>query len=216
MRTDAQIKNDVLDELAWQPNIDETEIGVTVENGVVTLSGTVNSFSKKLAAEKAVKAVRGVRAVAEDIEVKYGLEYRKTDKEIAKAAADALKWNNSVPEDKISIKVDNGWIYLSGEVQWSYEKEAAKTAVQHLIGVRGVSNAITLKQSVEPGDIKERIRKALERSAQIEADNIKVTVDGHKVKLRGQVHSLTEKEEARKAAFFAPGVYDVENDLEVI
>ena len=215
MKTDVEIRKDVLDELAWQPNINETEIGVIVDNGVVTLTGTVDSYSKKLAAEKAVKGVKGVRAVAEDIEVKYGTEYKKSDKEIAKASADALKWNYSVPEDKITVKVDNGWVYLNGEVQWSYQKEAAKHAVENLLGVRGVSNAITLKQSVEPTQIKERIKKAFQRSAEVEARNINVIVDGHKVKLKGKVHSLIEKDEARKAAYFAPGVYEVENDLEV-
>ena len=215
MKTDIEIKKDVLDELAWQPNIDETQIGVIVDKGVVTLTGTVDSYTKKIAAEKAVKAVKGVRAVAEDIEVKYGAEYKKSDKEIAKAAADALKWNYSVPEDKVQIKVDNGWIYLTGEVKWDYQKDAAKSSVENLLGVRGVSNAITLKQTVEPYQVKEKIKKALERSAEIEAQNINVIVDGHKVKLSGKVHSWTEKDEARRAAFLAPGVYEVENELEV-
>jgi osmotically-inducible protein OsmY len=215
MKTDVEIRDDVLDELAWQPEIDETEIGVIVEKGVVTLTGTVDSYSKKLAAENAVKGVKGVRAVAEDIEVRYGTEYKKSDKEIAKASADALKWNYSVPEDKVSIKVDNGWVYLNGEVQWSFQKEAAKRAVENLVGVRGVSNAIKLKQALEPQQIKEKIKKALQRSAELEAQNIDVIVDGHKVKLKGKVHSLIEKDEARKAAYFAPGVYEVDNELEV-
>lgn len=215
MRTDIEIKEDVLDELAWQPNIDETEIGVIVDKGVVTLTGTLDSYAKKMAAEKAVKAVKGVRAVADDIEVKYGTEFKKSDKEIAKAAADAIKWNYSVPDEQVSIKVDNGWVYLTGEVKWGYQKDAAKSAVENLLGVRGVSNAITLKQTVEPYQVKEKIKKALERSAEIEAQNINVIVEGHKVKLRGKVHSWTEKDEARRAAFLAPGVYEVENELEV-
>jgi len=215
MKTDVEIRNDVLDELAWQPNIDETEIGVIVENGVVTLTGTIDSYAKKIAAEKAVKSVKGVRAVAEDIEVKYGIEYKKSDMEIARAAADAIKWNYSVPEENVSIKVDNGWVYLTGEVQWAYQKDSAKSSVENLLGVKGVSNAIILKQAVEPYQVKERIRKALERSAEIEAKNIDVIVEGHKVKLRGKVHSITEKDEVRKAAYFAPGVYEVENELEV-
>ncbi|WNH10638.1 BON domain-containing protein [Thalassobellus suaedae] len=123
MRTDSKIKEDVLDELAWQPNIDETQIGVLVDNGVVTLTGTVDSYSKKVTAEKAVKSVFGVRAVAEDIEVKFGTSSQKTDTEIAKASADALKWNTSVPENKISIKVDDGWVYLTGTVMWDYQKQ---------------------------------------------------------------------------------------------
>ncbi|HSM62662.1 MAG TPA: BON domain-containing protein, partial [Gillisia sp.] len=125
MKTDAVIKENVLDELQWQPNVDETEIGVTVDRGVVTLTGTVDSYTKKIAAEEAAKKVKGVKAVVENIEVKYGIEYKKTDKEIAKAALEALKWNSSVPDDKITLKVENGWIHLNGEVEWEYQRDAA-------------------------------------------------------------------------------------------
>lgn len=215
MKTDVEIRDDVLEELAWQPNIDETEIGVIVKNGIVTLTGTVDSYTKKLAAEDAVKSVKGVKGVAEDIEVKFGGSYKKSDSEIAKAAVSAIEWNSSVPDDKVMVKVDNGWVYLSGEVPWSYQKDSARRAVENLQGVRGVSNLITLKQAVEPSQIKEKIKKALQRSAELEAQNINVTVDGHKVKLSGKVHSLAEKDEARKAAFYAPGVYEVDNNLEV-
>ncbi|MGB8706269.1 MAG: BON domain-containing protein [Gillisia sp.] len=215
MKTDVEIRNDVLDELAWQPTIDETEIGVIVKDGIVTLTGTVDSYAKKLAAENAVKSVKGVKAVAEDIEVKYGTSFKRSDADIAKAVISALEWNSSVPEEKVRIKVDDGWVYLTGEVQWAYQKDSAKRAVENLLGVRGVSNSITLKQATEPFQIKERIKKALERSADLEANNILVSVDGHKVKLRGKVHSLTEKDEARKAAYYAPGVYEVDNELEV-
>ena len=214
MKTDVEIKDDVLDELAWQPGIDETQIGVIVEDGVVTLSGVVDNYTKKLAAEKAVKGVIGVRAVAEDIEVKYGNEYKKTDKEIAKAAADAISWNTSVPEG-INIKVENGWIYLSGEVRWTYQKNAAKNAVEDLLGVKGVSNNITLKKVVKPFEVKEEIKKAFVRSADIDANGIRVTVDEHTVTLNGKVHSLKEKEDAESAAYNAPGVFDVKNELEI-
>jgi len=216
MRTDSKIKEDVLDELVWQPDIDETQIGVIVENGVVTLNGVVDSYTKKVAAEKAIKGVVGVKAVAEDIEVKYGTSYKKTDKEIAKAVVDALKWNFSVPEDKISVKVEDGWVYLTGELKWGYQKDSAKNAVQNLLGVKYVVNNITLKQAIKPVDIESRIKKAFERSADIDAKAITVTTHDHTVKLRGKVHSLKEKDEARKAAYYAPGVYTVENELEVI
>lgn len=216
MRTDSKIKEDVLDELAWQPDIDETQIGVIVENGIVTLTGTVDSYTKKIAAEKAIKGVLGVKAVAEDIEVKYGNSYKRTDKEIAKAVVEALKWNFSVPEDKVKVKVENGWVYLSGEVKWSYQKDSAKNAIQNLLGVKYVANNITLKQVIEPVNIENRIKKAFERSADIDAKNINVTTHDHSVKLSGKVHSLKEKEEARKAAYYAPGVYTVENELEVV
>lgn len=216
MRTDAKIKEDVLDELVWQPNVDETQIGVIVDKGVVTLSGVVNDYSKKVAAEKAVKRVSGVKAVAEDIEVKYGDSYKKTDKEIAKAVVSAMEWNSSVPEDKITTKVEDGWVYLSGEVPWEYQKSAAKRAVENLLGVKYVANNISLKQAVQPKDIKERITKAFERSADLDAKNITVTANGHKVTLKGKVHSLKEKNDARQAAYYAPGVYTVDNELEVV
>lgn len=213
MKTDAVIKENVLDELQWQPNVDETEVGVTVDRGVVTLTGTVDSYTKKIAAEEAAKKVKGVKAVVENIEVKYGIEYKKTDKEIAKAALDALKWNSSVPDDKITLKVENGWIHLNGEVEWEYQRDAAKRTVQNLLGVRAVTNNITLKQTVKPTGIKEKISKAFERLADVDANNIEVIVEDHTVKLKGKVHSLAEKEEANKSALYTPGVYHVENEL---
>ncbi len=215
MQTDYQIKEDVLDELAWQPNIDETQIGVIVEKGVVTLSGVVNNYSKKLDAEKAAKRVEGVKAVALDIEVKYGTDFKKTDKEIAKAIVEAFEWNSAVPQDDIKIKVENGWVYLTGEVQWNYQKSAAKNAVENLLGVVGVRNLITLKNNIQPSEIKDRIKKAFQRMATLDADGITLETHGNTVTLRGTVHSIKEKEDAEAAAYNAPGVYDVKNRLEV-
>ncbi|OZV69799.1 BON domain-containing protein [Winogradskyella aurantia] len=215
MKTDASIKKDVLDELAWEKTVDETEIGVEVENGVVTLSGTVDNYYKKMAAEKAAKRVYGVKAVAEDIVVKFGDSYKKTDKEIAKAVVNALEWNISVPKDQIMVKVEDGWVYLTGQVNWDFQRDAAKKAIENILGVKYVSNNITLKQEVKTGDIKNKIVKAFERSADLEAKNIKVDVDGHTVTLKGTVHSLAEKEEAREAAYKAPGVYHVKNELKI-
>ena len=215
MKSDAEIKEDVLDELAWQPNIYETEIGVIVENGIVTLSGVVNQYSKKIAAEKAVKSVEGVKAIAGDIEVKYGDDFKKTDKEIAKAVVDALEWNSSVPEENLTIKVEDGWVYLSGEVNWQYQRNAAKSAVENLLGVRKVINNISIKQAVKPFDVKEKIKKAFERSAELDANNITVLTDGYTVTLQGKVHSIKEKEDAESAAYRAPGVYSVKNELKV-
>ena len=215
MKSDAEIKEDVLDELAWQPNIDETEIGVIVENGIVTLSGVVNQYSKKIAAEKAVKSVEGVKAIAGDIEVKYGDDFKKTDKEIAKAVVDALEWNSSVPEENLTIKVEDGWVYLSGEVNWQYQRNAAKSAVENLLGVRKVINNISIKQDIKPFDVKEKIKKAFERSAELDANNITVLTDGYTVTLQGKVHSIKEKEDAESAAYRAPGVYSVKNELKV-
>lgn len=215
MKTDFEIKDDVLDELAWQPNIDETQIGVIVENGVVTLSGVVNSYAKKLDAEKAAKRVEGVKAVALDIEVKYGTDFKKTDKEIAKAIVDAFDWNALVPEDDIMVKVENGWVYLTGEVQWAYQMNAAKNAAEKLLGVKGVSNLITLKNNIKPTEVKDRIKKAFQRMANLDADNIILETHDHTVTLRGKVHSIKEKEDAEAAAYNAPGVYDVKNELKV-
>jgi osmotically-inducible protein OsmY len=215
MKTDAKIKEDVLQELAWQSGIDKTDIGVIVKDGVVTLTGVVDSYSKKIEAENAAKSVYGVKAVAEDIEVKYTAGKGKTDTEIAKAVIDAFKWNSSIPDDTIKVKVEDGWIYLSGKVAWAYQRSAAKRAVEKLFGVKGVINNISIKQTVQPFEIKNRIMKAFERSADLEAKNINVEVDGHTVTLTGTVHSLNEKDEARKAAFFAPGVTKVDNKLKI-
>ncbi|WP_282032387.1 BON domain-containing protein [Winogradskyella eximia] len=216
MRTDLSIKEDVLDELQWQPNIDETQIGVVVKDGIVTLSGTVNSYVKKREAENAAKSVLGVKAVAEDIQVQYSSGFDKSDTEIASSAVNALKWNISVPQNKIDIKVDDGWIYLSGEVMWAFEKNAAKKAVEDLPGVKYVVNNITLKNVVDSGDIKDKIKKAFERSADIDSKGINVLTEGHTVKLTGKVHSLKEKDDARRTAYYAPGVWTVDNELEVV
>lgn len=215
MKTDSEIKIDVQDELSWEPSIDETKIGVAVDNGVVTLSGQVDSYAKKIAAEKAAKRVYGVKAVAEDIIVKYPSSLGKSDTEIAKAAVDALQWHSSVPTEAVMVKVENGWIYLSGEVKWSYQKDSATNAVKDISGVKGVSNSIKIKQNAQPYEVKNKIKEAFERSAIIDAKGINVTTDGHTVTLSGKVHSIKEKEDAEKAAFNAPGVFEVKNNLRV-
>ena len=215
MKTDAKIKLDVQDELSWEPSIDETKIGVAVDEGIVTLSGEVDSFSKKLAAEKAAKRVSGVKGVAEDIVVKYPSSIDKSDTDIAKAAVEALEWHSSVPDNAVIVKVENGWVYLTGEVKWSYQKYSASNAIKNLVGVRGVSNNIKLKQTVKPVLVKDTIEEAFERSARIDAKSIVVTADGSTVTLSGKVHSIKEKEEAEKAAYRAPGVLDVVNKLKI-
>ncbi|WP_299107694.1 BON domain-containing protein [uncultured Winogradskyella sp.] len=216
MRSDLSIKEDVLDELAWQPNIDETEIGVTVKNGVVTLNGIVDNYTKKRAVENAVKNVTGVKAVAEEIKVQYSVNDKQTDADIAKAAFNAIKWHSSLPDDVVNVKVEDGWVYLTGEVEWEYQKTSAINSVEEIKGVHGVSDSITLKRAVKPVEIKEKIKRAFERMADVEAKNIIVEVEGHTVKLIGKVNSILEKDEARKTAYYAPGVYEVKNELEVI
>ncbi len=215
MKTDGKIKQDILDELVFLPDIDETQIGVIVEDGVVTLTGFVDAYPKKVAAEKAVRSVAGVQAVAEDIVVKYGDDYKKTDKEIAKAAVHALKWNASVPKEKVMVKVENGYIYLTGNLTWEYQQNAAKWAVQNLLGVKGVVNNIELAPTVEPFNISGEINKALERSADLAAKGIRVQVDGSTVQLKGRVYSHREKKLAERAAYKAKGVTKVQNDIVV-
>ncbi len=215
MKTDNEIKNDVLDQLMYQPNIDETKIGVIVENGVVTLNGIVDSYTKKLAVEKAVKSVIGVKAIALDLEVKYGKEFIKTDAVIAKSATNTLAWNSILPEEKISIKVEDGLVYLSGEVQWFYQKDAANKAVENLLGVKGVINTIQVKQKGRPTQITQKIRKAFERSADVDDKNITLLVENDYVRLTGSVRTFLEKEAAEKIAYFTPGVTNVKNELRV-
>lgn len=215
MKTNLELQKDVQDELRWEPMLNAAEIGVIAKDGVITLTGTVDSYSKKLAAERAVKRVMGVKAVAEDIEVKLPNVNIRNDSEIAHAALNALKWSTIIPEDRIKIKVENGWIYLEGQLDWQFQKDAARTSVQDLVGVKGVSNNISLKPRVNVNVVKDNIKKALHRRASIEADKIMVETFNNKVILKGTVSTWTEREEAETAAWSAPGVVSVEDELVV-
>jgi osmotically-inducible protein OsmY len=215
MKSDLEIKNDVLEEITWLPNVDETQVGVVVKDGVVTLTGIVPSNAIKLAVEKAVKKVAGVKAFAEEIKVGYISTLDKTDTEIANTAINALEWNASVPNNKVIVEVQNGWITLSGTLEHAFQRDAAKRTVEYLTGVKGVTNLILLKQAIKPEDIEEKIMKAFNRSSIIDAEGIRVETTDHAVKLTGKVHSLSQKEEAQKTAFNAPGVYVVQNELKV-
>ena len=215
MKSDAQIKQDILDELVFEPNIDETQIGVIVEDGIVTLSGVVNEYHKKALANKVAKRVIGVKAVAEDIEVKYGEDFKKTDKEIAKAAVHALEWNAKIPKENIMVFVEDGYIYLSGNVTWDFQRKAAEYSLQNLLGVKGVVNNIEIKPIAKAKNIEEEITKALERSTNLLAKGIRVQVDGDTVQLKGRVHSLKERELIEKTAYKANGVRHVQNDIVV-
>ena len=215
MKSDYQIQKDVMEELKWQAFLKASEIGVAVKNGVVTLSGNVDSYSKKLAAENAAKKIAGVKAVAEDIEVGISPIYRRTDAEIAEAVLDALKWHTAVQEEKIKIKVEDGNVKLEGEVEWEYQRAMAKTAIENLAGVRFVINLITVKPKISPTDIQEKIIAAFHRSATVDSSKIRAEVEGTKVTLRGTVRSIAEKEDAENAAWFAPGVMSVVNKIEI-
>jgi osmotically-inducible protein OsmY len=215
MKSDYQIQKDVMEELKWQAFLKASEIGVAVKNGVVTLSGNVDSYSKKLAAENAAKKIAGVKAVAEDIEVGISPIYRRTDAEIAEAVLDALKWHTAVQEEKIKIKVEDGNVKLEGEVEWEYQRTMAKTAIENLAGVRFVINLITVKPKISPSDIQEKIIAAFHRSATVDSSKIRAEVEGSKVTLSGTVRSIAEKEDAENAAWFAPGVMSVVNKIEI-
>ncbi len=215
MKSDATIQKEVQDELKWQPLLNATEIGVAVKNGIVTLSGQVDSYTKKLAAEKAAKRIGGVKAVAEDIKVTYYGSRVKTDAEIAEAVVSALKWHSAVQEEKIRIKVDDGVVTLDGEVDWDYQRTNAKAAIENLTGVKLVVNLISVKPKVKPSDVTQGIKDALLRSANSDAGKIRVDVIGSKVMLSGSVRSFAEKEDAETAAWAAPGVITLESNLVV-
>jgi osmotically-inducible protein OsmY len=214
--TDRELQEHVQNALDWEPSIDAAEIGVTVDGGVVTLRGDIKSYAEKAAAERVALGVYGVKAVANDINVRLGGGQQRTDTEIAQAALSALKWNTMVPDEKITITVSNGWVTLKGQVDWEYHRAAAANVVRDLIGVRGVTNSITVKPHVSVADVKSKIEAALRRSAEVDARRIDVAVADAKVILSGNVHSWFERTQARQAAWAAPGVKEVEDHIAVV
>ena len=215
MKTDSQLRTDVIDELAWDPAINALGIGVIVKEGVVTLTGHLDSFAEKHAVEKAVHRVAGVRGIALELDVTLAAEHKRSDSEIAQEAATALRLNSLVPDGKVQVEVENGWITLTGEVDWSYQLARAEQCVRTLTGVRGLYNRITIKPRASGQDIGAQITAALTRQAMREARHLTIEVEGGVVTLWGHVHSMAEREAAVGAAFSARGVSRVVDKLQV-
>ena len=213
MKSDTQIRDDVLAELRWDPAVNETDVGVIVKGGNVTLTGHLSSFAEKYAAERAVQRVIGVRGVAVELDVRLPLSHQRTDAEIAAAVERVIAWHTLIPAEKVHPRVEKGWVTLNGEAEWDYQRRAAEGAVRNLLGVTGVTNLITLKPRVKADIVEGRIREALERQADREARRIEVGVAGTAVTLRGKVHTLAERQAAQGAAWSAPGVTRVVNDI---
>jgi osmotically-inducible protein OsmY len=215
MKTDTELQNDVLAELRWEPSVNAAHIGVAVNGGVVTLSGHIPSYGEKGAAERTAKRVYGVTAVANELDVKLPGSSKRSDEDIATACLNALRANYSVPDEQIKVVVSKGWVTLDGNVDWQFQKDSADRCVRHLTGVIGVSNDINIKAGVSKTEIKSSIEAAFKRSAEIDARRIGVKAHDGKVILNGNVHSWAEREAAQQAAWSAPGVITVENEITV-
>lgn len=213
---DRELQEHVQKALDWEPSIDAADIGVSVESGVVTLRGDVKTYSEKAAAERVAFAVYGVKAVANDVNVRLRDGQQRTDTEVAQAVLSALRWNTMVPDEKITVSVSDGWVTLRGHANWEYQRAAAANTVRDLTGVRGVSNTVSVEPHVSATDVKGKIEAALKRSAEVDARRINVAVADGQVILTGNVHSWFERDGARQAAWAAPGVKAVDNRIAVV
>jgi osmotically-inducible protein OsmY len=214
--TDKELKRNTQNALDWEPSIDAADIGVAVEGGVVTLHGKVASYAQKMTAERVTLRVYGVKAVANELAVHLPTDFTRTDADIAQAALNALRWNSLVPADKIAVVVTNGWVRLDGKVDWQYQRDVAVRAVRDLLGVKGVSNNITVTPRAKSADVREKIEAAFKRSAEIDARRTSVVAEDGKVILSGNVHSWAERLEAERAAWAAPGVKLVDDRLTIV
>lgn len=216
MKSDHQLKQDVMEELAWEPAVNETEIGVEVKNGIVTLAGHLGSYAEKYAAERAAQRVSGVKGIAVELDVRLPGISKRSDADIASTAQRALDWNSLIPKDKVHIKVEQGWITLTGDVEWAYQRHAAENTLRNMMGVVGISNQITITPTLLAKNVKASIEAALHRRAQEEAKAISILVNGNQVTLSGTVPSLHERNAAYLAASSAPGVTRVIDNLIVV
>ena len=214
--TDKDLKQHVQSALDWEPSLDASDIGASVDEGVVTLRGNVASYAEKVTAERVGLRVYGVKAVANDLVVRLVTGFERTDTEIAQAAVAALKWNTMVPPDRVTVTVTDGWVSLKGTLDWQYQKDAAGRAVRDLTGVKGVTNYINVQPRVKTLDVREKIVEAFKRSAEIDARRVNVTATEGKVILSGNVHSFAERQEDERAAWAAPGVTQVEDRLTIV
>lgn len=215
MRTNGELQRDVEAALGWEPSLRVAEIGVIVKDGIVTLTGTVDSFAKKAQAEEATKDVVGVMAIVEKIDVQFGSKGRREDNEIARDVLEALRLTSEIPVEKIQVKVEDGWVSLLGELPWNYQKEAAKKAAHHVLGVKGLSNDIIVKSTGNDRLEKKSVEDALTRNGSIDNEAMMVSVSGNKVTLSGTAYSLSQKDDAGRLAWNAPGVWEVENLLKI-
>jgi osmotically-inducible protein OsmY len=212
---DKSLRQYIIDELEFEPSVDSANIGVAVEKGVVTLTGHVRSYAEKVAVEDAVQRIKGVRALAEEIEVRYPNDKKAGDDQIAERAVNIVTWNAIIPEGLVRIKVQHGWVTLEGTLDWQYQRYAAEDAVRRLSGVIGVHNMIKVKPRVQPADVKAKILAALKRDAELKAGSIVVDVKGDRVVLEGKVKAWHERRLAERAAWSAPGVASVEDNLRI-
>lgn len=214
--TDRQLQENVQLALDWEPSVDAADVGVTVDNGVVTLRGEIRSYAEKQAAERVALGVYGVKAVANDLVVRLALDRKRTDNDIAQAIVSALRWSASVPHERIDVAVSNGWVKLTGKVDWDYQRTSAARIVRDLTGVVGVTNEISVQPHVSITDVQSKIEAALKRSAEVDARRINVAASDGKVVLSGNVHSWFERDQARRAAWAAPGVKQVDDRIMVV